>query len=229
MESVAAGETFDVPRTALLLTGSVKSLLPLPAQFSAAVQNPHRTSSAADILWPSNISSMWDSTSESANSRPGHSSSEGNSTHSRQQSVPASSVSQSPAAAQQDLSGSGSSRAAAAQSGSISVVVHDGCVATPPKGSPAAAVGAGSSGADAGDPLLLVAPAELPPGEFKCIEEAMVLQVRGETCCRCTVWHTVSVANQIACAYAMAKQCCAQGSPCVLLVWVSRAAVAQML
>jgi hypothetical protein len=194
VERVAAGETFDVPRTALLLTGSVKSLLPLPAQFHAAVQNPHRTSSAADILWPSNISSLWGSASESANSRPsgpGHSSSENDSTHSRQHFVLPSSAVQSPAAAQQDgtardQSRNGSNGAAAAQPGSIRVVVDDGSAAGAPKGSPAAAAGgdAGSSGAgaDAGDLLLLAAPAELPPGEFKGIEEAMVLQVRQLQC-----------------------------------------------
>lgn len=196
MERVEAGETFDVPRTALLLTGSVKSLLPLPAQFSLAVQNPHRTSSAADILWPSNISSSWDDASESLASRPsrgsapGHSSSETDSI-SRQGSAPVVAVLPSPGAPQSDGMGRdlagvanssySSSSAAGAEhiSSSLHVVVHDSTGKGSAAGAAAvngAAAGAGDKG-DKSDVSRLVAPAELPPGEFKCIEEAMVLQV----------------------------------------------------
>lgn len=175
MERIEPDETFEVPRTALLLTGSVKSLLPLPAQFSAAVQNADRKSSAADLLWPSNISSNWQGDGSSyasstarpgrAVSAPGHSGSDRNT---RAQPGPASSPH------------SSSSAAAGAAISNIKVVVHDDVTGqreqTAPE-PPAPAAGSSAAAGQSGDPLWLQAPAELPPGEFKCIEQGMLLQV----------------------------------------------------
>jgi hypothetical protein len=71
---------------------------------------------------------------------------------------------------------------------SVKVVVHDSAgpadVKTAASAAAAAAAAAavgykgGASEAE-DDPLMLAAPAELPPGEFTCVVEAMVLQVRG--------------------------------------------------
>jgi hypothetical protein len=128
------GRSFDVPRTALLLTGSVKSQLPLPRAFSMAVSNPARTASAADLLWPDNILGK-DHQPASSSQR---SSINGN--------------------AHTHLQDSASSAANAAPAGSVL---------------------GGSDGAAADGESVLTAPTELPPGEFDCLIEAMVLQVRG--------------------------------------------------
>lgn len=235
MERVQPGETFDVPRTALLLTGAVKSLLPLPASFSMAVQNPKRTTSAADLLWPSNITSSWDGSSESTL----HTSDSGGlgppagrcsdgvvGSMTRQQSAPGGYLPQhgSMDTAQQEQqrqrqeqielakqpsrTGQGNSscgslssvdsatasksgthatlaagHTAAAATGNVSVSVRD---VTGPSQTAAAAAGgkqAAGAGVNGGDPLKLVAPVELPPGDFICITEAMVLQVIVGGCC----------------------------------------------
>lgn len=199
VERIEPEQTFEVPRTALLLTGSVKSLLPLPAQFSAAVQNTDRKSSAADLLWPSNISSNWDGSSDASSngrpsrvSAPGHS---GSDSMQRQASAPSSTLLQSSACKAALLgsaetqpgaagsSDSDSSSAAGLKMSNLKVVVHD--VTEQREQSTSRAPAAGSSSAAAGhgaDPLWLHAPAELPPGEFKCIEQGMLLQVpRGPT------------------------------------------------
>lgn len=201
MERIEPDETFGVPRTALLLTGSVKSLLPLPAQFSAAVQNVDRKSSAADLLWPSNISSNWDGSSvASSTGRPGRGSAPGHSggdSMPRQASAPSITLLQS-SAFEAALYGkteaqpgpassphSSSSAAAGTEISNIKVVVHDvtgqreQTASEPPAPAAGSSAAAGDSAGQSGDPLWLQAPAELPPGEFKCIEQGMLLQVGG--------------------------------------------------
>jgi hypothetical protein len=163
VERVEPGHTFDVPRTALLLTGSVKSLTPLPADFSLAVQNPHRKSSAADLLWPSNISSTWDGSGRPLVGLPLE-----------------------PAAGGQDAASSshssGSNTAAGADSTNISVTVHDAAAAAAAAAAAGTPFSKAATAADAGHTeegslMQLVAPAELPPGEFQCMTQAMLLQV----------------------------------------------------
>jgi hypothetical protein len=190
VERIEPEQTFEVPRTALLLTGSVKSLLPLPAQFSAAVQNTDRKSSAADLLWPSNISSNWDGSSDASStgrpsrvSAPGHS---GSDSMQRQASAPSSTLLQNSAVGSEPQLGpagssdGNSSAAAGLEMSNLKVVVHDVTEQREQSASDARAPAAGSSSAAArhsGDPLWLQAPGELPPGEFKCIEQGMLLQV----------------------------------------------------
>jgi hypothetical protein len=214
VERVQPGQTFDVPRTALLLTGSVKSLLPLPASFSAAVQNPKRHVSAADLLWPSNISGGQWSGASSEDSSSGHAQAGqhgSSSSISRQQSAPAlnpvhgqpSPNDALPAQQQQQMNGVSSGASAGQLAGgsssstcvidpltatasAVKVVVHDSTGSSDAKAAAAAASrapgcnGVGSHAVD-DDPLLLAAPAELPPGEFTCTVEAMVLQVRNRS------------------------------------------------
>lgn len=204
MERVEPGQTFDVPRTALLLTGSVKSLLPLPASFSLAVQNPKRKSSAADLLWPSNISSTWDA--NGSDSSPG-----------RRMSAPADATGSSGdldgPLQQQPLAGvqlphtperaaaggtrgqeaGGQEATSSSFSSASSAAAAAGASAPATPFATAAGAGGGTGGSqheaaaaagarsgqqtEEGELLQLVAPAELPPGEFKCITQAMVLQV----------------------------------------------------
>lgn len=161
MERVEPGHTFDVPRTALLLTGSVKSLTPLPADFSLAVQNPNRKSSAADLLWPSNISSTWDGSGRPLVGLPLEHAAGGQD------------------AASSSHSSSGSNTAAGADSTNISVTVHDAADAAAAAGTPfsKAATAADAGHTEEGSLMQLVAPAELPPGEFQCMTQAMLLQV----------------------------------------------------
>lgn len=211
VERVEAGQTFDVPRTALLLTGSVKSLLPLPASFSLAVQNPKRKSSAADLLWPSNISSTWDP--DRADSSPGRRMSApadvtGDSGDlgglPQQQQLPvahdvAVASVQLPHTPERSFAVSGHGQlgghdaaSSSASSASSTDAGMNGAPGTPFAKAAAASGAAGGSRHEAAtaaearsgrahveevDSLQLVAPAELPPGEFKCLAQAMVLQV----------------------------------------------------
>jgi hypothetical protein len=186
VERIQPGQTFAVPRTALLLTGMVRSLLPLPASFSLAVANPKRSTSAADLLWPSNISSTeaegsyQDGSRHSGHSMAQHSSSGsfGDGSMTRQQSAPGHFAGQhSLSASQQQLQQQG-----CAEQGQVRVVLYGSSAAAPDAGHAGANGTSGSAGAAApaaagDDASLLAAPAELPPGEFACTVEAMVLQV----------------------------------------------------
>lgn len=258
MERMQPGQTFDVPRTALLLTGSVKSLLPLPASFSLAVNNPRRSTSAADLLWPANIGSS-DSGSTAPGSQHHHQHQQGRlgtvSTASymrhkpaagsddgleRQRSAPvqlqvggsaagsqilppAQQQQQQQQGAEEAAGGIGrqgsSSTATSLSSGAIIAAIgaangDDGGAAgasvNASTGSLAGSSGsgnhlaitmssiapgaAGGAGSDIDKQPLLAAPAELPPGHFECVIEAMVLQVRmwhQQGCCECTLVRNV--------------------------------------
>jgi hypothetical protein len=183
------GQTFDVPRTALLLTGAVQALLPLPASFSAAVANTQRTTSAADLLWPSNIGHSGSGPAAAggplgavsmggARHKAAHAGVQLPSGADRQHSAPSAASVRVELAPQQERTGS-SGAAHARAGGGTGTAGTSSSSSSGGGGSGTVATTAGNgSAAAAADPSVLVAPCELPPGEFKCLAHVVLLQVR---------------------------------------------------
>lgn len=200
MERVKPGQVFEVPRTALLLTGTVKALLPLPADLSL-----HRGHSAPMGSWIPPKGGSSSSSGLSLNSladgadAPAHGQNAADLHHqgSVDSSTGSDDVRRSSPAGGSPNSSSGNllgriwehaehrplqqqedQAAAAAAAARVSVRSEDAAVVSSPgKGSLRVDLATHSSDNGHANAQLLAAPAELPPGEFKCLTEAMVLQV----------------------------------------------------
>lgn len=174
MECVQPGQVFEVPRTALLLTGSVRSLLPLPAEFhlrrehsapassikatangsaadrvngsSGSLQELGRSGSSELLLSPKRQGSG----SDSGSSSPKGSSPRGGSPGASVANLAA--ILEHPAHDQQQHDVVAHEVAAEAQAKEQQQQQQD-------------------------DARVLASPAELPPGDFSCLTEAMLLQV----------------------------------------------------
>eukprot|EP00775_Hariotina_reticulata_P012274 gene12274-12411_t len=186
VEKIEPGEVLEVPRTGLLLVGEVFSLLPLPARCSAnyglstdnalgSVQHQLESSASSGLL--ANVSVDGGSPTYS-NGTPS-------------MALNGNSPNNSCAALNKGSSGALVGAPSNASSNSSSQNLQ-GNSYQPPSAAELAAcnlVKAGSSLQDNGrvagtvfagkqqDRQLLAAPAELPPGEFQCVVEAIVLQV----------------------------------------------------
>ncbi|WIA41790.1 hypothetical protein OEZ86_009122 [Tetradesmus obliquus] len=177
VERVQPGQVFEVPRTALLLTGSVRSLLPLPAEFhlrrehsapassitatangsaadringsSGSLQELGRSGSSELLLSPKRQGSG----SDSGSSSPKGSSPRGGSPGASVANLAA--ILEHPAHDQQQHD----------------VVAHE--VAAEAQ----AEKQQQQQQQQQDDARVLASPAELPPGDFSCLTEAMLLQV----------------------------------------------------
>uniref|UniRef100_A0A383VZP0 Cyclic nucleotide-binding domain-containing protein n=1 Tax=Tetradesmus obliquus TaxID=3088 RepID=A0A383VZP0_TETOB len=175
VERVQPGQVFEVPRTALLLTGSVRSLLPLPAEFhlrrehsapassikatangsaadrvngsSGSLQELGRSGSSELLLSPKRQGSG----SDSGSSSPKGSSPRGGSPGASVANLAA--ILEHPAHDQQQHDVVAHEVAAEAQAKEQQQQQQDD------------------------DARVLASPAELPPGDFSCLTEAMLLQV----------------------------------------------------